>query len=175
MGYAWYVATTKPFSEFVAEENLQRQGFQPFNPVCSVTRIERGARVTKTKPYLPGYIFVRFDRLVQPWQRINNTRGVEALLPRMGTETGEPGEVRERAMRVLQQKCIGSSVLPEHVDVALSQIIPEGATIRITAGAFVGFEAPVKWSHEDRVKVIVSLFGRPTPVKLERSQVELVA
>jgi len=170
--YAWRVAAVKPLAEFTAEDQLSRQGFQAFNPRCAVSRVQQGRRVTTEVPYIRGYIFVNLDTEREGWQRVNNTRGVRRLLP----ETSEvPSPVDQRMMDVLIGKCSGSGLMEaRHVDAAVSKLIPVGGTVKITQGAFEGFEAPVEWSNDERVTVLLSMLGGRRPVQVQRSDVELV-
>lgn len=170
--HAWYVAATLPGEGLRAEEHLDRQGFQSFNPLCATTKIVRGARVIRQTPYIPGYIFVRFDVHEDPWRKIYSTRGIKTLL---GGNPERPTPVREDAMAILLDKCNGKIVKAEHVDAALSRIVPVGSTVRIVEGPFNGHEAKVTWSHDDRVTAIMSLFGRPCELKLRSSDVQMVA
>lgn len=167
---AWHAAVTQPFSEMVAEENLKRQGFQPFNPKCYSERITRGRRVLTERCYIPGYIFVRFDSVNDRWEAINSTRGIKSL---MYAASEKPAPIREAVMQVLLDRCNGDVVKAEDLDLAISRVIPIGALVKVTEGPFEGFVGPVKWNHNERVKVMLSLFGRSNPVKLPTTHVAL--
>lgn len=169
---SWYVATTKPFSEMLAEEGLRRKGFNPFNPKCYTQRIVRGARTWTERPYIPGYIFVQFDPIEQPlWPTINYVRGIQSLLYN-GVET--PAPIKDAAMRVLFERCNGDRVKAEDLDLALSRVMPIGSNVRAVDGPFEGHVGKVDWSDDDRVRVVLSIFGRATKVSLKSRSVELV-
>ena len=58
MGFHWYVLRTRPSCENVAATELDRGGFDVFNPRASILRAKQGSRIV---PLFPGYLFVRFD------------------------------------------------------------------------------------------------------------------
>ena len=171
---SWYVATTEAFCEARAEEGIERKriGVQTFNPKCVTTKFIRGRKQMTEMPYLPGYIFVRFDRGDDRWRGIYAVRGIRTIL---GATPERPSPIRDDAMAILLDRCNGQYVEAKHVDTALSKIIPIGSTVQITRGAFSGYEAEVSWSHGDRVKVIMSLLGAQREIKLSSHDVRMVA
>lgn len=168
---SWHVATTKPFSEMVAEEGLRRKGFQPFNPKCYTQRIVRGARTWTERPYIPGYIFVRFDANEDVrWPDINFVRGIQTLLY---SASEKPAPIRDAVMAVLLERCNGDRVKAEELDAALVKFFVVGSDVRVTEGAFAQHVGRVAWNEKDRVRVVLSLFGRPTNVSLPSRQLQL--
>ena len=79
-GERWYVATTSPHKERVAEANLAKQNYRSFLPIHLETR--RHARKFKTvlAPVFPSYIFVVLDVGRQRWRSVNGTLGVQRLI-----------------------------------------------------------------------------------------------
>ena len=172
MALSWHVARTKNFSEMIAEKALRDKGFSSFNPKCYTERFTRGRRVLTERCYIPGYIFIQFDPVEQPnWPSINYTRGIHSLLY-MGPEKAAP--IRDSAMNIILDRCNGDRVKAEDIDFAISKIIPVGANVKIVDGPFAGFEGPVKWSDGQRIKVLLSLFGRPMQTGFKSKHVELV-
>lgn len=169
---AWYVAITLQLSELIAEQNLRRQNFSPFLPRVRETRITRGREVTTVKPYIPGYIFVRFDREVDNWGRINSTRGVRSL---MCNAPELPTRVRDKAMEAILERCEGQYVIAEEIDETLLPFIPVGARVRALDGAFSGHVGKVILSYPERVTALFQIFGRPTRTELAAAAVEVVA
>ncbi len=169
---AWHVATTKPFSEMLAEEGLRRKGFQPFNPKVYIERVVRGARTWTERCYIPGYIFVRFDPLEDiHWPTINFVRGIQTLLY---SASEKPAPIRDVAMGVLLDRCNGDRVKAEDIDLAISKVVPVGVDVRVKEGMFSEHVGKVVWSDGDRVKVLLSIFGRPTRASLSTKAVEMV-
>lgn len=165
----WYVSTTKPFSEFVAERSLAAKGFNAFLPKYYTERIVRGSRTWTERCYIPGYIFVRFDPIEdERWPQINFARGVHSLLY---SSHERPAPIRDKVMNVILERCNGDRVKAEDIDVAISNVLPIGSMVRVEQGTFEGFVGKVAWSVEDRLKVVLSLFGRQTKVSLPREHV----
>lgn len=170
--FSWHVATTKPFSELIAEKHLEQQNFQPFSPKCLIARIVRNRRVITEKPYIPGYIFINFDDDADNWQAINATRGIQSLIL-SGPE--KPATIRQPAMDVLIDKCSGSLVNPDAVDLELSKLIPIDATVRVNTGPLEGRVGPVRWSHNQRVAVLLTFLGSTREIELAAKAVDVVA
>jgi len=161
---SWHVAQTKPFSEMIAETGLRDKGFQPFNPKVCNQRIVRGARTWTERPYIPGYIFVRFDPSEDVhWPKINYIRGIQSLLY---SASEKPAPIKDAAMAVLLDRCNGDRVKAEDLDFALSKVFLVGTDVRVVDGTFSELVGRVLWSDRYRVKVLLSLFGRPTNVSL---------
>ena len=170
---SWHVATVNPFSELLAEEHLKADGFQPFNPKFRVARVTRGRKVITERPYIPGYIFIRFDRDDdERWPRINRTPGVRALLY---ATYNRPAPIRDEVMELILAQCAGDYVIEAEADKVLAKFIPVGSRVRITAGTFEGHSGPVTLAHAERVDVILKIFGRPTKVNVLPEQVEMVS
>jgi transcription antitermination factor NusG len=160
----WHVAQTKPFFEMIAEDGLRRKGFCPFNPKVYEERLVRGRRTWTERCYIPGYIFIRFDPLEDVhWPKINYVRGIHTLLY---SASEKPAPIKDAAMAVLLDRCNGDRVKAEDIDLALSRVVPIGSMVRVVEGTFSEFVGKVSWSAADRVKVVLSLFGRATNVSL---------
>lgn len=161
---SWHVATSKPFSERIAEESLKRKGFAAFVPKVYTQSLVRGRRTWTERCYIPGYVFVRFDPVEdERWPTINYARGIQTLLY---AASERPAPIRESAMNVILDRCNGDIVKAEDIDLALSRILPIGSMVRVQEGTFEGFVGKVAWSAQDRLKVVLSLFGRATKVSL---------
>ncbi len=172
MSLSWHVATCKPFSEMIAERSLSSKGFQAFNPKYYTQRIVRGARTWTERCYIPGYIFIRFDPVEdERWPQINYARGIQTLLY---SSAEKPAPIRDIVMNVLLDRCNGDRVKAEELDAVLCRVIAVGSVVRVGEGAWSGFVGPVVWSDQDRVKVMLSMFGRPTKATLSNRSVELV-
>lgn len=153
----------------MAESHLLRQKFQPFVPKVSVEKLHRGERIIRIRPYIPGYIFIRFDRDTDAWRKINGTRGIKQLI----TCGDVPTRIPDKAMNVLLEMCIDGFVKEESVDLSLKKLLPVDAKVKITEGPFAAFHGKVKLSTEDRVVILTQIFGRDTEVTLNPKDVEL--
>lgn len=167
----WYCATTLPFGELQAEKHLKDQGFDPFLPKCEVTTLSRNSERTTRRPYIVGYIFFPWDLADPKWRVINSTRGIRQIM--YGAHE-KPAPIRQDAMQVLLDRCNGSIVKREEIDRAISKVIWKDAEVRVTDGPLMGLRGKVTWSDNDRVKVLMSLFGRPSDVELSKKNLEVV-
>ena len=169
MALSWHVASCKPFSEMIAEDGLRRKGFQPFLPKVYTQRIVRGRRTWTERCYIPSYIFIHFDPVEDVhWPKINYVRGINSLLY---SASEKPAPIKDAVMAVLLDRCNGDRVKAEDIDIALSRVVPIGSMVRLQEGPFTGFVGKVVWSTEDRLKALLSVFGRPTKVSLSNRQV----
>lgn len=166
---AWHVAVTKPFAELVAERQLAKQPqFQPFNPKVQITKVVRNREHVIRAPYIPGYIFVRFDVDDDRWKTINTTRGIHQL---MLAAPDKPATVRDEAMAVLLDRCSGSDIVSASVvDHALAKLIPVGAMVTLKP---LDLDGTVELSQNDRLTIVMSFLGALRRVTVPRTLVAL--
>ncbi len=158
-GARWYCAQTVPGREAEVGVRLEAQGFGAFLPMVVVERAGKVAMV----PAFPSYLFTRFDVAVDRWRCIHSTRGVRRLF---GSTPERPTPVPDRAIAVLLAEGWAKPVM-----VDLPALLP-GQAVRVCDGPFLGQHGECLWSEADRVALMLTMFGRPTPVLLERRQVE---
>lgn len=174
MSLAWHVATTKPFSDLIAERDLERQGFTPFNPKVRIERVVRGQRIIREVPYIPGYIFVHFDVEDWQWRKINTTRGIRSV---MYSSAEVPAVVRSDAMSVLLERCNGQYVRESEVgaiDDAIRRVVWKGAQVRVNEGPLEGRRGSVTWAAHDRVKVLMLFLGTSREIEMAASDVAVL-
>ena len=123
--------------------------------------IKDGKRKTNLKKVFPGYVLVKMIVTEESWYIVRNTRGVTGFVG-SGTEpiALTPEEIRN----------MGFEEVPVNVDYEV------GSVVRVMAGPFENFIGNVQEINKEKhkVKVLVSMFGRETPVELEFSQVQKV-
>jgi transcriptional antiterminator NusG len=157
--------------EALAVEQLRAQRFRVMAPKFVERIVSRGVVADKHRSLFPGYVLVRFSVERDRWQAINNTRGVLRLI-----SAGEnPMPVNDAAMYDLHCRLRGGDVVDD-MPAAMSGLYEMGQKVRITFGWFSGFNGIVDkvWDDEDRIDVMVSLFGRSFPVPMSYSMVEAV-
>lgn len=169
---AWHVATTLPFSELTAEREIAKRGLQAFNPKCEIAKTIRNREQITRMPYFSGYVFINFDVEQDDWEIINTRRGVRQLIY---ASPGRPAKVHPEAMKFLLEKCNGDCVGAEHVDRALSRLIPIGTEAKITGGPFMGYSGTVKWQQGDRIKLLMHILGTEQSIKFQTKQIEVVS
>lgn len=136
-------------------------------PTEEVMEIKRGRKIQVERKFLPGYVLVKMEMTDSAFLLIKNTPKVTGFL---GAENKPMPISDEEAMRILHQ-------VQEGVERPKPSITFEiGEQVKVADGPFASFSGHVEEVDEERarVKVAVSIFGRPTPVELEFGQVEKV-
>lgn len=165
---AWCVASTHVQAELIAEDDLRKKGHEPFNPKALIPRIVRGCRQFTEQPYLRGYIFVAIDTDFDHWRGINFARGVKTLLY---SAPYKPALVRQEAMAALLSICNGKYETDfSAIDRAIAKVLPPGTTVKVPS---LGQSGKVTWTHNDRVRVMLSFLGTTREVELSRQAVEV--
>jgi transcriptional antiterminator NusG len=174
MGKNWYVIHT--YSGFegrvkaTIEEKANSLGMkdkigQVLIPTENVIEIREGKKRVATKKFFPGYVLVEMEFSDDTWQLIKNTPKVTGFVG--GGEKPAPLS-QEEIETLLKQIDTGAAPSREKVQ------FQKGDSVRIIDGPFLGFNGVVDEVNPDqsRIKVLVSIFGRATPVELGFLQVE---
>src|ERR1700690_4137554 len=133
-------------------------------PTEAVTEITNGKKRTVERVFLPGYVLVEMDLDNDLWHVIKNTPRVTGFLG-----TGDsPVALREPEVSSILFRSDVSKDKP-----AMKVKFEEGEMVRISGGPFANFSGTVDDVNEDKqtLKVMVSIFGRSTPVEIEFSKV----
>ncbi len=133
-------------------------------PMEEVAEVRRGRKVSAERKFFPGYVLVKMEMTDQAYHLIKNTPKVTNFI---GNQKPTPVPDHEIAS-LLNQIEVGAT--------KPTQIIrfEEGDEVQVIDGAFSGFSGVVDVVKPEKQKVIVlvSIFGRATPVELEFTQVE---
>ncbi|MCR9239696.1 MAG: transcription termination/antitermination protein NusG [Alphaproteobacteria bacterium] len=151
--------------ERVASAGLEEQFEEIVVPTEKVVEVRRGRKVDAERKFFPGYILAKVDLTDEAFHLIKNTPKVTGFLG----SANKPMPIPEaEAMRILQQ-------VQEGVERPKPSISFEiGEQVRVSDGPLASFSGHIEEVDEERarLKVAVSIFGRPTPVELEYNQVE---
>jgi transcriptional antiterminator NusG len=169
---SWFVVHTYSGYEERVKKNLEQRikymdSGEEISQVIIPTEVEievkDGQRRNVNKKILPGYILVQMELSDQSWNIVRNTPGVTGFVGSGNKPTPlEEGEVNQ----ILKQM----EAEAPRVRVGFRK----GQSVRVTSGPFIDFVGVVDEISMDKgkVKVLLSLFGRETPVELDFLQVE---
>jgi transcriptional antiterminator NusG len=137
-------------------------------PTESVTEVRGGKKHTSERMFYPGYVLVEMDMDDHVWHVVKATPRVTGFV---GTGQ-QPTPLSDEEVNHIVYKVADSREKPK-----LKVKFEKGETVRIGEGPFATFTGVVDDVNEDRetLKVMVTIFGRSTPVELEFGQVEKVA
>ena len=150
--------------ESVAQNGLGDEIEEIFVPVEEVMEIRRGKKVKSERRLMPGYVLVKMEMTDRAYLHIIDTNRVTGFL---GPQ-GKPSPMRDSEVNALL------NIVEEGVERPRPKVSFEvGEQVRVTDGPFESFTGSVEQVDEisARLKVMVSIFGRPTPVELEYAQV----
>ena len=166
----WYVIHTysgyenkvkTDLEKTVKNRELEDYFFEIVVPMEEQIEIKEGQRKTNLKKVFPGYVLIKMIVTDSTWYIVRNTRGVTGFV---GSGTN-PIPLTDDEIRAM-----GFDAVPVNVDYEINE------SVKIINGALEGFIGTVQEINKEKgkVKVIVSMFGRETPVELEFSQVQKV-
>ena len=170
----WYIVQTfsgfehkvaKTLKEIIKKNNLDEKITEVLVPIHEVTEVKRGKRVQRKKKYFPSYVLVKMEMKKELYHMIKNIQKVTGFL---GT-TGTPVPVSDAEIDKILGNIKEGSLVPEP-----SMSFDVGEQVKVCEGPFASFSGLVEEVDEEksRLKVSVSIFGRPTPIELEYNQVE---
>ena len=136
-------------------------------PTEPVTELRNGKKYTIERVFLPGYVLVEMELDNDLWHVIKNTPRVTGFL---GTGDNPVALSEQEVSSILFRSDVSKDKPTMKVKFA------KGEQVRINEGAFANFNGAVDDVNEDKqtLKVMVSIFGRPTPVELTFSEVEKI-
>lgn len=174
MAINWYVVHAYSGFEKKVAQSIKEQAIQAgmqhlfdqvLVPTEEVVTMRRGQKVSSERKFFPGYVLVHMELTEQAYHLVNDTPKVTGFL---GSGKAPMPISDAEATRMLHQ-------LNEGVERPKPSIIFEiGEQVRVCDGPFQSFNGYVEDVDEERarLKVLVSIFGRATPVELEYAQVE---
>lgn len=155
---AWYLIYTKPRAETVAQENLQRQGYETYLPLVQEKRRQRGKYRTVIEAMFSRYLFIHLNCKTDNWAPIRSTVGVSNLVRFSGYPSLVPQELID-SIKSLENE--------QGVHEIKGHDFQTGDTVYIVDGVFAGLKAiyQAKTSQE-RVNVLLNIAGQFTRVNL---------
>lgn len=166
----WYVVHTysgyenkvkTDLEKTIKNRELEEFFFDIIVPMEEQIEIKDGKRKTNLKKVFPGYVLIKMIVTEESWYIVRNTRGVTGFV---GSGT-DPIPLTNQEIRNM-----GFEMAVVNVDYDVND------TVRVVNGPLASFVGVVQEINKEKskVKVLVSMFGRETPVELEFSQVEKI-
>ena len=180
MAKRWYVIHTySGFEDKVRETlrhrietyGLERQIVDIQIPTEEVTELkEGGKRETKVSKVFPGYVLVRMEMDDNAWSVVRNTQGVTGFV---GIDGKPEPLTREEYNKIMRRTSRNVGHTPKRTSTSLEV----GQTIRVVSGPLADFDGQVSEviPETGKVKVMLTIFGRETPVELTLDQVASIS
>lgn len=156
----WFLLTSKPHKDELAELQLRNQGFDVYRPLAQRLRKQRGRVITCVESLFPRYMFIHLNSVTDNWTPIRSTKGVHGLV-RFGA-SNLPTPVPEQLIWQLQaqEKALGQRAID-------LDRFHAGDKVVITEGPFHGLQAVFqKYDGEERVIVLLDILHKTTKYAL---------
>ena len=172
--FRWYVVNTYSGHENKVKQNLEhrvtsmgqkRSVKKVVVPTETTSELKDGQKVNVEKRTMPGYVLVQMDLNEDSWQVVKNTPGVTGFVGASNEPVpltqGEVDRLLHREVAVRERKRATFTI---------------GETVKVISGPLSDFTGEIAEINEDasRLKVLVSIFGRETPVEVGFDQVKKV-
>lgn len=172
----WYVIHTQTGHEERVKVTLESRAHQ-FNlhekitqvliPTEKVSEIKAGKKKISTRKFFPGYVLVEMEMNDETWYLVKNTPGVSGFIG----SGRRPLPLKDAEVNSIIRQA------EEKKEKPTPKIIYEkGESVRVKEGPFVNFNGTIEEvnPNKGKLKVLVAIFGRTTPVELEYWQVEKI-
>ncbi|PLS10281.1 transcription termination/antitermination protein NusG [Neobacillus cucumis] len=171
----WYVVHTYSGYENKVKANLEKRVesmgmadkiFRVVVPEEEETEIKNGKKKVVKRKVFPGYVLVELVMTDDSWYVVRNTPGVTGFVGSAGSGS-KPTPLLPEEVTVLLKR-MGVEEMRVDVDYEI------GETVRVKEGPFANFTGSIEEMDKDRakLKVLVNMFGRDTPVELDFTQIE---
>ena len=162
-GFEQKVADT--IKEMIQKKQLNETIKEVLVPTHDVTVVKKGKRVQRKKKYFPSYVLVKMEMNKELYHMIKNIQKVTGFLG----VAGSPARVSDEEIDKILGNIKEGALAPEP-----SLTFDIGEQVKVCEGPFASFSGLVEEVDEEKskLKVSVSIFGRPTPIELEYNQVE---
>jgi transcription termination/antitermination protein NusG len=172
----WYIVYVKTGQETKAKEQLEMKikteskqsdfGYV-LVPMENIVEMSKGKKKTTSRKFYPGYMLVQMVMSEENWHFVKSTSRIVGFV---GGNTNPPSIKEKEVLKITTQ------VEEGNVKPVPKVSFEEGENVRVTDGPFTNFTGIVEEVKPDKakLKVLVSIFGRMTPVELEFVQVEKI-
>src|SRR4029077_20558732 len=149
------------------QNNLQEKISQILIPTEKVSEVKAGKKKITTRKFFPGYVLVEMEMADDTWYLVKNTPGVRGF-----TGSGrKPLALKESEVAGIIKQAEEKKEKPTP-----KVIFEKGESVRVKEGPFINFNGTIEEviPNKGKLKVLVAIFGRTTPVELEYWQVEKI-
>ncbi|MFH1846461.1 MAG: transcription termination/antitermination protein NusG [Candidatus Omnitrophota bacterium] len=173
----WYVVHTLTGKEFTVKKVLENQlesapEMKEFIsailiPTEKVSEVREGEKRISERKFFPGYILIEMEINDKSWYFIKNAPGVSGFV---GTKTRPVPLAQNEVDEIIKQA-------KEAKEKPVPKIMfAQGESVRVKEGPFKNFSGSIEEANQEKgkIKVMISIFGRPTPVELEAWQIEKI-
>jgi len=176
MALKWYVVHTQTGSETKVKSTLEarteadglnEQIVQVLIPTERVSEVKEGKKKISERKFFPGYVLVQMDMTEQTWYLVRNVPGVSGFV---GSGSRPVALQESEVASILEQQEEKASKPKPKVEFEI------GENVRVKEGSFANFNGQIDEVNPDKgkLRVMVTIFGRSTPVELEYWQVEKI-
>lgn len=151
--------------ENIKTEKLTEHFGEILIPTEEVVELRGGVKRTTERKLMPGYMFVEMDMTTEAWHVVKNTQKIIGFI---GNDKN-PKPMSNTEVSALTAQSEEGVVRPK-----AKQTFEEGTNVRVIDGPFLNFSGVIEevMAQKQKVRVLVSIFGRATPVELDFMQVE---
>mgnify|MGYP001443033195 FL=1 len=157
------------------EKEIDRVGIKKYVsqilvPTEKVYQIRNGKKVSKERNFFPGYVLVEADLVGEVPHILKNVTGVLGFLG--ATKGGVPVPMRKSEINKILGKVDEMALTDENINIPFVV----GETVKVIDGPFNSFNAEIEGidEHKKKLKLMVKIFGRKTPLELNFMQVEKI-
>ena len=175
MARKWYVVHTLTGKELSAKKGLDNVlDADPEKrkliscvliPTEKVAEVRQGEKKITERKFFPGYLLIEMELNDKSWYLVKNTPGIQGFV---GSKTKPVPLSNEEVDEIIKQtKEAKEKPVPK-------MLFKQGEAVRVKEGPFKNFTGNVEDTNleKGKIKVMISIFGRPTPVELEAWQIE---
>ena len=170
----WYVVHTQTGCENRVKDSLLARATsngkeemfgQVMIPTEQVSEVKDGQKKITERKFYPGYVLVEMDLTDETWYIVKNTPGISGFVG----SGAKPIPLAESEVNAIIEQQEEKKTKPQP-----KVIFEVGESVRVKEGAFANFNGTIEDvnPHKGKLKVMVTIFGRATPVELEYWQVE---
>lgn len=171
----WYVLHTYSGYENKVKANLEKRVesmgmtdkiFRVIVPEEEETEIKNGKTKVVKRKVFPGYVLVEIVMTDDSWYVVRNTPGVTGFVGSSGSGSKPTPLLDEEVVVILKRMGVEEKRIDVNYEI--------GETVRVKEGPFMNFTGSVEEMDKDKskLKVLVNMFGRDTPVELDFTQIE---